>query len=87
MRYGNPSTPITKDAIDIIYNRIFANYISPSKYEKMESKDYRFEEAPKGHGNAKLIIGEFFIKGHFVTAGYMATSIRDSHNFYIIWKT
>jgi hypothetical protein len=88
MRYGTSSFPGFKTAIETIFNRGFENYISPYKYDKMASKGYIFLEWKSGpsanHTRAK--IKEILLRGNFVTCGYMATSIKNYHDYYIIYK-
>lgn len=72
-----------------IYNKAFSNYISPSKYDKMIASGWFFERFRFGR-NSQLLdlrtIKEYLEKGVSVKCGYMATSIKSYHDYYIISK-
>lgn len=88
MRLTCPTQNEIKSALDKIEDRVFRNYISPKRYEEMVSNQYRFEHYGIGSRGKEMrsFAKEKLLNGHFVTGGYLATSIRDYHDHYIIWK-
>jgi hypothetical protein len=68
-----------------VYNGIFHNYMSPSRYEKLfETHD--FIECAKGKSAILKQIRELKEKGYNVKSCYMATSVRDFHDYYLYYK-
>ena len=88
MRYGTKLFPGFKKAIEIIYNRGFENYISPKKYKDMTENGYSFIEWKFGPSaiDTQKKIKAILYKGNFITCGYMATSIKGHHSYYINYK-
>lgn len=76
-------TKMTKE--EIMDNAV---YIRPSRYESLYKNGWIFEKFPFGGG----IINEvkkridFLEKNNKVFVGWMATSIREYHNYYIFYK-
>ena len=83
-----PSNREVNEAVEKIYSNCYQKYISPSEYEKMASKGYHFDEwnFRMTHLEVKKKIEDLLRRGNFVKSGYMATSIREYHDRYIIWK-
>ena len=79
--------PLQNMSIEEIYDMGFTNYISPSKYESMIS--WNFERWTFGGGKSQIVkarIEELINKSKKVKCGYMCTSIKEAHNYYIIYK-
>ena len=73
--------------IEEIYMMGFTNYISPSKYKSINL--WNFESWGFGGGRSQITkakIRELLEKGKKVKCGYMCSSIRGSHDYYIIYK-
>ena len=72
-----------------IFNKTFEYYIRPSTYEKMISKGWFFERFHFGFHSKSITlrtIKEYLDNKISVKCGYMATSVRGYHEYYIISK-
>ena len=77
-----------EEKIDKIWNDMFGKYISPSKYEKL-CEVWDFHEAFRGNiGNItiKQFIEKSLNEGFEVKAGWMSTSIKEIHDYYILTR-
>ena len=85
---SNPIASAMEDKIEKIYNRMFENYISPSRFEKL-FREWDFHETFRGKVERvpiKEFIEKCLIEGFEVKSGYMATSIKDYHEYYILTR-
>ena len=89
MDIENNITYAMKEKVEKIWNDMFDKYISPSKFEKLFEKGWYFHETWRGT-IGKIPTKEFIEKsleeGLEVKAGWMATSIKDAHDYYILTK-
>lgn len=85
---SNPITSAMKEKVDKIFNRMFENYISPTKFEKL-FKEWDFHQSFRGKiegHSVKEFIERHLNEGFEVKSGYMATSIKDAHDYYILTR-
>lgn len=68
-----------------IYDKGFSVYICPSKYVELDKKGWKFISYNQMERTIDLICDMIKV-GSKVKSGYMCTSIRGVHNFYIIYK-
>lgn len=71
-----------KNPDEILYNRMFTKYYSPS--DPIWEGDFVTETM--FHTNAQEKIRQLLKDGYEVRTGYSASSIRDAHNYHIFWK-
>lgn len=86
---SSPIIVAMEEKIEKIWDDMFTNYISPSKFEKLFEKGWYFHETWRGTIQ-KIPTREFIKKsledGLEVKSGWMATSIKDAHNYYILTR-
>ena len=69
--------------LDQLVTRLYRRRISEAQYERFVKDDWVIERT---HEKPRRRIQDLLDKGHCVTTGWMATSIRGSHTHWIIWK-
>lgn len=90
MRIVTPPKTELNETAEKIYRAAFSNYISPSNHEKREKLGQNFESFPFGGGSKDKVLDRIkalLSRGNSVLlCGYMSTSIKGYHSYYIIWK-
>jgi hypothetical protein len=71
-----------------IFDESITRYISPSRYESMVNSGWFFESVrwQKSREVVLRMIQEYIDRGVTVRGGYMATDIKEYHDYYIISK-
>lgn len=70
--------------VEILYDRMYKHYISPAYYEKVFD-DWKWRDTSIVK-NVKEFIKDRLQLGYKVTTGFMASPIRDCHDYMIFWK-
>lgn len=86
---SNPIISAMEEKIKKIWDDMFTNYISPSKFDKLFEKRWYFNNTFAGKIQGiptKEFIKKSLEEGLEVKSGWMATSIRDAHDYYILTR-
>ena len=74
-----------EEKIEVIYNRMFRRRLDQrAGYEKNIENGWHYERSPQKVGKDR--IKELLEKNFIVSSGYFCTSVRDYHEYYILYK-
>ena len=70
--------------VEILYSRMYKHYISPGYCERV-FYDWKWKDTSMTK-DVKEFIKDKLQLGYNVTTGFMASGVRDCHEYMIFWK-
>ena len=77
---------MTKTKFDILYDRFFSYYISNKRYEKLVLKNKYKVLQLSTFLNNRTELKRIMKKYKNIITGYISTSVRGYHNYYIFYR-